>query len=68
MSEYISHPVTSESESCELSLEAPNVGDVLDQAEEAHHRPQQPDGLDLDIAQGGEATPEAGGPGVLTLE
>ena len=39
-----------------------------DQTEEADHRPQQSDGLDLDVAEGREAAPEAGGPGVLALE
>ena len=66
--EIISHPVTSESKSGELGLKAPDVGNVLHQAEEAHHSPQKTDGLDLDITQGCEAAPEAGGPGVLTLE
>ena len=51
-----------------MCLDAPDVWNVLDEAEKADHRPQQPDGLDLDVAQGREAAPEAGGPGVLTLE
>ena len=64
----LSHPVSSESEPSELCLEAPDVRNVLDEAEEADHCPQQPDGLDLDVAQGREAASEAGGPGVLALE
>ena len=39
-----------------------------DQAEQADHRAQQPDGLDLDVAEGREAAAEAGGPGVLALQ
>lgn len=38
---------------------------VLVETEEAEDYPDQPDGLDLDIAQVGQVTPQAAGPGVL---
>ena len=35
------------------------------QTEEAENNPNQPDGLDLDISQAGEISPQSAGPGVL---
>ena len=42
-----------------------DVGHMLGEAEEAEHDTQQADGPDLDVAPGGEAGPEAGGPLIL---
>ena len=38
------------------------------QAEEAQHDPHQSNGLDLDIAEAAQVTPQPGGPGILARQ
>ena len=48
-----------------MCLQSSDVTNVLGQTEQTQNYPNQPDGLDLDIAQASQVTPQSAGPGIL---